>query len=281
MGDDHQAGIVLAVAAQFVGGEALVHLAVALPGDDLHVGLGGDVFGEIFVGQENHALGAQALHHLDGVRGGATDVAFRLNLGRRVHVGDDRHAGKARAQQPHVGGGDRLGERAARLHVGDQHHLVGIEDFRGLRHEVHAALNDDVRVRLGRLAGELERIPDHVGDAIVDFRRLIIVRQDDRVALALERVDRLHVGREEWPFDRRHHRLDALVEVRGFARDRLVPFERGHGQDAEPARGRGAIRGRNWRRAAPGGGPQGFHDGHVRLLLYAQLEHILLPKEPA
>ena len=67
---------------------------------------------------------------------------------------------------------------------------------------MHAALDDDVGIDLGRLARELERVADEIGDAIVDFRRLVIVRQDDRVALLLERVDRLDVGREERPFDR-------------------------------------------------------------------------------
>ena len=49
---------------------------------------------------------------------------------------------------------------------------------------MHAALHDDVGVDLARLARELERIADEIGDAIVDFRRLVVVRQDDGVALA-------------------------------------------------------------------------------------------------
>ena len=56
---------------------------------------------------------AQRLHHLDGVGRGAADVRLRLHLGRGVDVGDDRHARVALAQQPHVGAGDRLGQRAA------------------------------------------------------------------------------------------------------------------------------------------------------------------------
>ena len=64
MGDDLQCRVALAVAAQLVGGEALVHLAGALPGDDLHLGLRGDVFREILVGQEDHRVGAEALDHL-------------------------------------------------------------------------------------------------------------------------------------------------------------------------------------------------------------------------
>ena len=50
---------------------------------------------------------------------------------------------------------------------------------------MHAALDDDGGVDLGRLARELQRIADEVGDTVVDFRRLVIVRKDDRVALRL------------------------------------------------------------------------------------------------
>ena len=172
------------------------------------------------------------------VRRRAADVDLRLHLGRGVDVDDHRHAREFLAQQPHVLAGDGGGERAAGAHVRDQHGLVGVQDLRGLGHEMHAALHDDVGVDLRRLARELERIADEVGDAVVDFRRLIIVRQDDGVALPLQLVDRLHIGREERPLDRRDDGLDALVEMRGLAADLLVPFERGHRQHAEPARGR-------------------------------------------
>ena len=218
-------------------GEALVHLAAALPGDDLHLGLRGDVAREIFVGQEDHFVRAEALDHLHGVRRRAADVALRLHVGGGVDVGHDRHAGKTLAQQAHVVAGDGGGERAAGAQIRDQHGLVGIEDLRGLGHEMHAALHDDVGVDLAGLARKLQRVADEIGDAIVDFRRLVIVREDDGVALFLQRVDRLHIGRKDRPFDRRHDGLDALVKVRGLARDVLVPVERRHRLDAEFARG--------------------------------------------
>jgi hypothetical protein len=37
-----------------------------------------------------------------------------------------------------------------------------------------------------RRDGELQRVADDVGDAVVDFRRLVIVRQDDGVADLLQ-----------------------------------------------------------------------------------------------
>ena len=211
-------GIGLLVGQQLLGGEALMDLAMALPGDDLHVGLRRDILGQILVGNAEHRVLAEALDHLHRVRRGAADVALRLHVGRGVDIGDDRDAGIALAQQPHVGAGDRGGERAAGPHVRDQHQLVGIEQLRGLGHEVDAALDDDVGVGLRRLLGELQRVADDVGDAMEDLRRLVVVRQDHRVAGLLEVVDRLDVGRHHRPFDRRDDVLDLRVEVRRLAR---------------------------------------------------------------
>ena len=61
-------GIGGAIVAQFIAGEALVHLARALPRDDLHLGLRGDIVRQILVGQEDHRVGAEALDHLHGIR---------------------------------------------------------------------------------------------------------------------------------------------------------------------------------------------------------------------
>ena len=43
MRDHLDRGIVLAIAQQFLAGEALMHFAGAVPGDDLHLGLAGDI----------------------------------------------------------------------------------------------------------------------------------------------------------------------------------------------------------------------------------------------
>ena len=50
---------------------------------------------------------------------------------------------------------------------------------------MHAAENNHVRVRLGRLLREAERIADEIRH-VLDFRHLIIVREDDGVELFLE-----------------------------------------------------------------------------------------------
>ena len=53
---------------------------------------------------------------------------------------------------------------------------------------MHAAEDDDVGFRLGRFAREPERVADEVGD-VLHFGALVVVRQDDRVPLAGERLD--------------------------------------------------------------------------------------------
>ena len=164
-------------------------------------------------------LEPERLHDAHGVGGGATDVAFGLHFGRGVDIGDHRHAGIGLAQGAHIGASDRGRKRTAGAAIGDQHHLVGIEQLRGLGHEMHAALHDDLGVGLRRLAGELERVADHVGDAMEDLRRHVIVRQHDGVARALEIVDGLDVRGKARPLDRRDDARYALVEMRRLARD--------------------------------------------------------------
>ena len=89
---------------------------------------------------------------------------------------------------------------------------------------MHARLDDDLGVGLGRLTGERERIPDEIGDAVEDFRRHVIMGEDDRVALALQRVDGGDIGREHRPFDGRHHGLHPLVKRvgRGYPRRQFL-----------------------------------------------------------
>ena len=63
--------------------------------------------------------------------------------------------------------------------------------------------DDDIGVALGRLARERQAVADHVGHTMEDLRRLVVVREDHRVALALELDDRLDVRREDRPLERR------------------------------------------------------------------------------
>ncbi len=122
---------------------------------------------------------------------------------RGVDVGDDRHAGIGLAQHAHVLGRDGGGQRAAGPEVGDEHRLVGIEQLRGLGHEVHARLHDDLGIGARRFLGELQAVATDVADAVEDLRRHVVVRQDDGVALLLQVVDGLDERRELRPLERR------------------------------------------------------------------------------
>ena len=77
---------------------------------------------------------------------------------------------------------------ASRLHVGQDDDLVRREDLGDLGHEADAAEGDDVGLGRGRLARQVEAVADEIGE-VLDFGRLIIMCQDDGVALALQPLD--------------------------------------------------------------------------------------------
>ena len=107
----------------------------------------------------------------------------RLHLGGGVDVGHDDGAGVLGLPGAQLVGGQRIGQRAAGVGVRDQHGLLRRQDLRGLGHEVHAAEHDG-RLRRGRRdPGQGQRVADVVGD-VLDLRHLVVVRQDDGVALA-------------------------------------------------------------------------------------------------
>src|SRR5205085_7743717 len=117
-----------------------------------------------------------------------------------------------------------------------------------------------------------------------DLRRLVIVRQDDGAALALQLVDRLHVGRKERPLDRWHDSPHALIEVRGLALDLRGPFERRYWLDAVLPRGCGefSARGGGRHERMPAGRAERCKNRHGCLLdQYTRSEHIRGRKQPA
>ena len=79
-------------------------------------------------------------------------------------------------------------ERAAGVHVGQDDDLFRRQDLRRLGHETHAAKGDDLGVGGGRLARQVEAVADEIGE-VLDFRLLVIMGEDDRVALLLQARD--------------------------------------------------------------------------------------------
>ena len=79
-------------------------------------------------------------------------------------------------------------EAAAGVHVGQDDDLVGRQYLRRLGHEADAAEGDDVGVGRLRLARQIEAVADEVGN-VLDFGRLVIMAEDDGVALLAQPVD--------------------------------------------------------------------------------------------
>ena len=107
------------------------------------------------------------------------------------------------------------------MRIGDEHRFAGIEQLRRLGHEVNAALDDHIRVRLPCLLRELQAVAQDVAHTMENLRRHVVMRQDDGIPLALEVADRLDIRRMSGPFQRRDDALDAGIERFQLA-DRLT-----------------------------------------------------------
>ena len=77
-------------------------------------------------------------------------------------------------------------QAAAGVHVGQHDDLVGRQDLGGLGHEADAAEGDHVGVGRRRLARQIEAVADEIGE-VLDLGLLVIMREDDRVALLASR----------------------------------------------------------------------------------------------
>ena len=57
-------------------------------------------------------------------------------------------------------------QRAAGVHVWQDHRLLRRENFRGLGHEPYAAKGDHVGIGFGRLAGQVEAVSDKIREVL-------------------------------------------------------------------------------------------------------------------
>jgi len=135
--------------------------------------------------EEDQSIFWQARNYFYGVRARATDVGHGLHCCTGIHVGNDDSVRVLLATGPHVLRVDRLGERTAGLEIRQQNRFLGIQNRRGLDHEMHATENDDVGIRPRRFARQPERITDEVSD-ILHLWPLVAMCQDDRKTLLLE-----------------------------------------------------------------------------------------------
>ena len=180
------------------------------------------------------------------IRTGAGDVALGLYLSGTVYVGHDRVIREFLLDQAHIGARDRGGERTARAGIRNKDGLFRREDLRGLGHEVHSGLHDDIGIHIGSFTGQLEAVTTEIADKLEDVRRHVIVRQDDGVLLFLEPIDCRHEGRNGWPFHRSDEILYQRVQVIGLHFHRVIIDE------AARFSGRSAAQ-RSWRGAAGAG----------------------------
>ncbi|MNZ68811.1 hypothetical protein D3C78_870870 [compost metagenome] len=90
-----------------------------------------------------------------------------------------------------------------------------IEQLCRLGHEMHAGENDHIRFHFHRLAGKGKAVADDIGDAVEDFRCLVIMGEDDRVSLALQLEDRIHIVLKAHPFGLGNDAGDAIIKACG------------------------------------------------------------------
>ena len=162
----------------------------------IHVGA------EELVGAEQHiGVCRDRRNHVDVVRRRAADVGLGLHRRRGVDVADDDRSGVLGLPLPQLLGGDRVGQRAAGVGIGQQDGLVRAQDRGRLGHEVDAAEGDHRGAGVGGGAGEAERVAHEVGH-VLDLGHLVVVGQDHRVPLLGQRPDlalqRRNVLERQW-----------------------------------------------------------------------------------
>ena len=82
----------------------------------------------------------------------------------------------------------RILEAAPGIHVGQYDDFLGRKDLGRVGHELHAAKGNHVGVRVRRHLRQLQAVAHEIGK-ILNLRLLIIVRQDDGIALFAQPVD--------------------------------------------------------------------------------------------
>ena len=191
VGDDLGLGVPDLELDQLTLAEDLVDLTGPLPEHQLPPRLSLHVGPEVAIGGEDDGLiFREQVHDVHGVARRADHVGERLHRGGAVDVAHHLVAGVGVDEGLELVRRAVVGEGAAGLQIGQHHDLVGVHDLRRLRHEVHAGEDDDLGVGLRGFLAQAQAVPHVVGD-VLDVALLVVVGQDDGLALVLEPLDLL------------------------------------------------------------------------------------------
>ena len=127
-------------------------------------------------------------HHLHDIGRRAADVALCFDVRAAVHIAHHRGVGMLALQLAQSFRGYHVRHPAACVQHREEHALVRIQDGCALGHEVHPAEHDDLGVGLLGHPAQAEAVPDEIGN-LVDLWHLVVVAEDDGVALLLEADD--------------------------------------------------------------------------------------------
>lgn len=122
------------------------------------------------------------------VCGSATDIYLGFDGCGAIYIGDSDSAGVLGLEFAELAHGEHVCHGAAGVFVGDEDSLCGSKNFSGFGHEVHAAEDNDIGVGSGGFTGEVKGVTNEVSD-VLNFGTLVVVSEDDGVALRAEGVD--------------------------------------------------------------------------------------------
>ena len=231
MSDNQCLGMFRPRRAEPPGWKRRMHDARALP--NLHIGPAGlllYVVAQIDVRQEQHVLlSRDGIHDFHRVARGAKDIALRLNFNRSVDVADDHMVRIAPFVSPHLFRRAALHQAATGLKIGQNHDSRRVQNLGCFRHEEHAAKGDHVALEILRAPGQFQTVAHHIRK-FLDFRILVMMRQDHGLAILLQVGDLFHNRRRgnhvdyvDAPRGRRdsERHLDSMLQ--GFTASRLEP----------------------------------------------------------
>ncbi|OHT19235.1 hypothetical protein BHE75_01218 [Sphingomonas haloaromaticamans] len=169
--------------------ERLVDDAGARPQQHVAPGLAVEIGAQILVGREDDLLVHRQLRQ-DLFRRGAgdDDVRMRLHRRRAVDVGDGDMIGVRRAEPGELFRRAAILQRAAGIHVRQDHRLFRAQYLGDLGHEAHAAEGDHIGAGVRRLAAQVQAVAHEIGQ-VLNIGRLVIMGQDHGVALLAQPFD--------------------------------------------------------------------------------------------